>query len=495
LSDASRRLPLVLLFAALLVAFGASALSRRDQAGTDAILAKMSLAEARYRAALVKIGNLDPDGRDESDAALEDMEDAVAECTQQRGCDVSGLLVTYERLLKAAADGDAALAPQDDLDDGHGAMYAGGPATTTPGTLLDNRTHQFDEMVQYNPAIQAAIRRWLTDMRGSLLNSYDNYQYLRPQMWPTYEKAGLPEALLFGIMAKESAGKVHVRSRAGAAGLMQFMPATGYRFGLGVDATGFDTRFDPHAAAEASAAYLNERMAELDGNIELALAAYNGGEGRARRVFESSGRRGFWNADVYAQFPEETQDYVPMVIAAAWLFQHPREYGLDFDNVDSRPATLALQKPASIYELTICLGDSGTRDGFLRPLRNLNPRYEADSWLPAGTSLRATRRMVALYERNCVQGPRAALAQRLIQSDASSAIVHAGGRPAAKPAAVASAPVRPSHYSVQRGETLGSIARKFRCNTGNLARANGVKAPRYNIRPGQQLKLAGCAAL
>ena len=176
MSYASRRLPLVLLFAALLVAFGASALSRRDQAGTDAILAKMSLAEARYRAALVKIGNLDPDGRDESDAALEDMEDAVAECTQQRGCDVSGLLVTYERLLKAAADGDAALAPQDDLDDGHGAMYAGGPATTTPGTLLDNKTHQFDEMVQYNPAIQAAIRRWLTDMRGSLLNSSDNYQ-------------------------------------------------------------------------------------------------------------------------------------------------------------------------------------------------------------------------------------------------------------------------------------------------------------------------------
>ena len=428
MSYASRRLPLVLLFAALLVAFGASALSRRDQAGTDAILAKMSLAEARYRAALVKIGNLDPDGRDESDAALEDMEDAVAECTQQRGCDVSGLLVTYERLLKAAADGDAALAPQDDLDDGHGAMYAGGPATTTPGTLLDNKTHQFDEMVQYNPAVQAAIRRWLTDMRGSLLNSYDNYQYLRPQMWPTYERVGLPEALLFGIMAKESNGKVHVQSRTGAAGPMQFMYATGMRYGLGQDATGFDTRFDPTASAEASAEYLNDRLGELGGSVELALAAYNGGEGRAKRVYEKSGGRGFWNADVHAQFPEETQDYVPMVIAAAWLFLHQEEYGLDIDRVDARPAKLVLQKPASLYELTICLGDRGTRDGYLRTLRNLNPRYQADSWLPVGTNLNATVRVSRLYARQCVQGSRAAMAQRLMQSDANSAIVHGGAK-------------------------------------------------------------------
>ena len=58
---------------------------------------------------------------------------------------------------------------------------------------------------------------------------------------------------------------------------MQFMYATGRRFGLGPDGTGFDTRYDPRAAAEASAAYLNERMGQLNRSIELALAAYNGG--------------------------------------------------------------------------------------------------------------------------------------------------------------------------------------------------------------------------
>ena len=58
----------------------------------------------------------------------------------------------------------------------------------------------------------------------------------------------------------------------------------------------------------------------------------------------------------------------------------------------------------------------------------------------------------------------------------------------------ASTPARKSHYSVQRGETLSSISRKFQCSTRTLAAANGIRAPRYNIRPGQQLKLEGCSA-
>src|SRR3546814_20549962 len=78
-----------------------------------------------------------------------------------------------------------------------------------------------------------SIRRWLTDRRPSLMDSYENYEYLRQTMWPSFERAGLPEALLFGIMAKESNGKAHATSRAGAAGPMQFMYATGKRFGLG----------------------------------------------------------------------------------------------------------------------------------------------------------------------------------------------------------------------------------------------------------------------
>ena len=427
--SAGRLGPAIALVAALTMAFGASALSRRDQQAVDAINARMAAAEAAYREALVDIGNADPDGQKAADAALEDMEDAVLACAAQRGCETTTLLATYKRLLKSGADELFPGGADEELTPTGNAVVAAAPtganAGAGDGSLYDPAQHRFAEMVEFNPAVQAGIRRWLTDMRPQLLDSYVNYQHLRADMAPHFERAGLPEALLFGIIAKESNGKVHARSRAGAAGPMQFMHATGKRFGLGLDATGFDTRYDPGAAAEASAAYLLERMQELGGSIELALAGYNGGEGRARRVYQSSGGRGFWHADVYRQFPAETRDYVPMVIAAAWLYLHPKEYGLDFDRVYTRPAQLALRKPATIYELTICLGNAGTRDGYMRTLRNLNPRYEADSWLPAGTRLNATTRIARLYDRYCVQGPRAALAQRLVQSDAEAAIVQA----------------------------------------------------------------------
>jgi membrane-bound lytic murein transglycosylase D len=336
---------------------------------------------------------------------------------------------------------------------------------------------------------------------------------LRAVMWPEWEKRGLPEALLFGIMAKESNGRVHASSRAGAAGLMQFMPATGRRFGLGPDGTGFDTRFDARSAAEASASYMNERMGQLNRNIELALAAYNGGEGRAQRVFNQGGGQGFWTDSIYNQFPGETKDYVPMVIAAAWIFLHPQQYGVEFPKVNAQPATIRLARSTTIYELTICLGSAGTRDGYMRVLRNLNPRYEADGWIPAGTTINATTRIAGLYNRHCVNGPRADLARALITADVNAAIkrpqaasytgnVAVGdvqAMQAAAPAATAPvAPARPARrpaarsYKVAKGDTLGRIAARFQCEVPALARANGLRAPAYAIKPGQTLKLEGC---
>ena len=493
----------------------AQRVSARDKARIDTIEQRMAAAEKRYGDALLLVANADPKGSAEGDAALEDMEDVISECIAQKGCQVGTLLATYKRLLKKQADagGDDAEEAGDTLeaDPDHVApLVADVPEAARAAALLNDHRHAFDDMVEYNPAIQAGIRRWLTDMRPALLTSYENYMNLRAVMWPEWEKGGLPEALLFGIMAKESNGRVHASSRVGAAGLMQFMPATGRRFGLGPDGAGFDTRFDPRSAAEASAAYMNERMRGLNRNIEYALAAYNGGEGRAARIYRETGGQSFWTDSAYNQFPGETKDYVPMVIAAAWIFLHPQQYGVEFPKVNAQPATIKLAKSTTIYELTICLGSTGTRDGYMRALRNLNPRYEADGWIPAGTTINATTRIAGLYNRQCVSGPRADLARALITADLNAAIkrpdasytgnvavgdVQSMQSPAAAPVA---APPRPAprpaarSYKVAKGDTLGRIANRFQCELPALARANGLRAPGYAIKPGQSLKLEGC---
>ena len=427
-----RLVPAVVLALALVFpALDAQAQSRRDREAAQELAQRMGQAEARYREALVLVANADPRGSAEADAALEDMEDVLTACAALRGCAVPTLATSYKRLLKLQVDQEADVheVPDEELDHHVPALHREVPEAARAAALIgDDNRHDFDRMVEFNPAVQEGIRRWLTDMRGNFVTAYENYQYLRHRMWPHYERAGLPEALLFGILAKESGGRVHSVSRAGAAGPMQFMYSTGKRFGLGEDSSGFDTRYDPYAASGASVAYLDERMGELNRSIELALAAYNGGEGRARRIHRENPGKSFWHEDVYHQFPAESRDYVPMVIAAAWLFLHPKEYGLDLPKVSVRPAALVLEQPASIYQLTICLGNHNVREGYMRALRNLNPRYRADDVIPAGTTLMSTSRINTLYRRHCLDGRRAELARTLVSSDPAAAIV--GDEPA-----------------------------------------------------------------
>ena len=481
-----------LLFAAVVsTAFPAQS---RGNARVEALNQRMTAAEAQYNQALEDVDAGDDDARARADAALKQMEAVVADCGRTRGCDLPPILASYKRLLERPVLGGMG-DEDDDLDlDPVDVTGSAVPASAGADALLDERNRRFVQNVQFNPAVQAGIRRWLTDMRPALISSYENFQYLKPQMAPAFQHSGLPEALLFGILAKESNGKVHAVSRAGAAGPLQFMPATGRSFGLGNDGTGFDTRYDPRSASQAAASYLQRRYAELNNSIEMSLAAYNGGEGRALRVFQSSGGRSFWDSDVYNQFPAETRDYVPMVIAAAWLYLHPREYGLRWPRVPSNPASIRLQRPASLTELGICLGNARYNDGYLRALRNLNPRHGADTPLPAGTTLTVTTRIAGLYGRYCVQGERAEIARQLMASDARTAIVRVGDI-SPVPTTVATgkpAPAKTKTHAVRRGETLTQVAQQYQCDMRVLAKANGIKPPRYTVRPGQKLKLEGC---
>ena len=144
----------------------------------------------------------------------------------------------------------------------------------------------------------------------------------------------------------------------------------------------------------------------------------------------------------------------------------------------------------------------------MRALRNLNPRYEPDTRIAAGSQLRATAKIASLYSRNCINGPRAELARTLIAAEVSAAIVRSVGivdvgavtPVAGVPTTVATGEpklAKPKseqvrEYRVARGDNLGRIAKKFQCDMKKLAQANGLKAPGYSVKPGQELKLQGC---
>jgi membrane-bound lytic murein transglycosylase D len=453
---------------------------------------------AAIEADVARAGELAADGlaahaRDELSAAAQSLDaarkllaDAAARCTATPGCPGERIVAAQQAVIDAQTNaliGDHA-ADVADRGDGESELRSGagtGMAAeqARSARLLNGR--DLGEIIEVNEAVRAALEEWLTWMRPQLLDSWEHYQYMRHLMWPAYEQAGLPEALLFGILAKESGGRVHAVSRAGAAGPLQFMPATGRRYGLGWD-SGFDQRYDPAAATRANVAYLNDQLRLLNNDLELVLAAYNGGEGRLGRLSPGGSRR-FWEAAVFDRLPAETREYVPMVLAAAWIYLHPQDYGVVWPGIDPTPGAVKLERPKTLRELSVCLGQAGNPRGWFRTLRNLNPRIDPAVPQPVGTELALPASAAAAYAAQCVDGPMAATARAL----------HEARMPGAPPLPATAATGTRTHL-VRRGETLSSIARRYRCGEPRvIAVANGIRPPRYAIRAGQRLAIPPCA--
>ncbi|HEX5960363.1 MAG TPA: transglycosylase SLT domain-containing protein [Rhodanobacteraceae bacterium] len=453
------------------------------------LYARLDKASSQYDQALeqARHGN-DAQSQKTLGGALDALRSASDQCVNTAGCDTQRFLSAYDHALRLK-DGSF-LGTDDDglvLDDGDqdAADADSGVLTTLPQsqrTVQLLRDHKLSDLVATNGTVQAALQVWLTRLRPNLIRAYVDYEYLRYQMLPAFHKAGLPEAILFGLIAKESGGRVHAVSRSGAAGPLQFMPATGARFGLNT-VEGFDQRFDPTMAARATAAYFNEQLGQLNDNLALVLAAYNGGEGRIGRLAASTPDAGFWNPDVYFSLSPETREYVPMVLAAAWLFLHPHRYNLRFPRVDGSPGHVDLARAATLNELAVCLGnDDSARYGWYRTLRNLNPQMDPSDVQPEGTRVNLPRFLERAYKRSCVSGKWVALADQLQNAQLPASPVAAADPPAH----------RARHYTVRHGDTLSAIARRFDCDSAReLARENDLRLT-SNLRVGKRLRLQGC---
>ena len=133
----------------------------------------------------------------------------------------------------------------------------------------------------------------------------------------------------------ESGFKPHVYSNSGAAGLWQFMPATGKMFGLEQNGW-YDGRRNIVASTDAALDYL-QKLHGYFGDWQLALAAYNAGEGRVGRAIDKNKKAGkptdFWSLGL----PAETTAYVPKLLAISHVVSQSNHYGLTLRPIENKP--------------------------------------------------------------------------------------------------------------------------------------------------------------
>jgi membrane-bound lytic murein transglycosylase D len=147
----------------------------------------------------------------------------------------------------------------------------------------------------------------------------------------TLREKKLPVELAYVAML-ESGFNSMALSSAGARGLWQLMPATGVRFKLTVNGD-IDERTDPVKATEAASQYFRELIGMFGGksSVMLCMAAYNAGEGRIlnalRKIEDPMRNRDFWYMYRMGYLAEETNEYIPRVIALMIISEHPQQYG------------------------------------------------------------------------------------------------------------------------------------------------------------------------
>lgn len=304
-----------------------------------------------------------------------------------------------------------------------------------------------------NEHVEKEIKRFQGPEKRFLLESYERAGRFRPFILQALKDAGIPEELSW-LPLIESGFKVRALSRARALGLWQFIPSTGYKFGLTRDRW-VDERMDVSKSTHAAIAYLKE-LHNIFGDWSTVLAAYNCGEFRVLRLIRNQNINyldDFW--DLFRQLPYETARYVPRFLAALHIINNPEKFGVELDAPAEplRYEVVEVSKQVRLADVAKSLGVSKTE----MQLLNAELRYKV-------TPPKA-------YELKVPEGKRTTLVAKLDEI----------------PAYV---PPRTyyTHHRVRRGETLSHLADRYHTSIRAIMDANNLRRANY-VRVGQRLKI------
>lgn len=211
----------------------------------------------------------------------------------------------------------------------------------------------------------------------------------------------MPEELVF-LPIVESGFNLHAYSRAKAVGPWQFIAATAKRYGLVID-WWRDERKDPVKSTKAAAEYLKD-LYKMFGSWNLALAAYNAGEGRISKALKRSDAEDYWALLGTKQIRDETKEYVPRYIAATMIANTPEEYG--FSNLEYHEPLeydeVTITAPIDIEIIAKCAKCT------VKEIRELNPelrRWSTPPNVPKYT-IRIPAGTADLFQKNLAAIPK-----------------------------------------------------------------------------------------
>ncbi|HEX5708083.1 MAG TPA: transglycosylase SLT domain-containing protein, partial [Pyrinomonadaceae bacterium] len=229
-----------------------------------------------------------------------------------------------------------------------------------------------------NPLIQQYINFYQSRGRGTMETGLRRSGQFTSMARKIFREEGVPEDIVW-LGQVESAWRPTARSWAAASGLWQFIPSTGSRFGLRQTAW-VDERNSFEKATRASAKYLKWLHSRYN-NWELALGAYNTGEGNIDRAIRRAGSSNFW--DIYPYIANETRNYVPNILAVILIAKNPEKYGFRgvqrMTPIEKTYDTISVPSATSLHLL------ASLTDTSVDYLRSINPELRRDT-TPRGES-------------------------------------------------------------------------------------------------------------
>ncbi len=326
----------------------------------------------------------------------------------------------------------------------------------------------------YNQIVKNFILRYVQRGQKQVARMKRMSEYYFPIFEEALDRYGLPYELeLMPVI--ESALNPQAHSYMGAAGLWQFMPATGKRYGLEINSL-VDERMDPVKSTEAACRFL-KAMYDVFQDWNLVIAAYNCGSGNvSKAIHRAGGKRDFWS--IYPYLPRETRSYLPIFIAANYAMNYSDEHGICPAPPEKIMLTDTIQTTRRLHLEQV----SAKLDIPMDELRRLNPQYVRDI-LPGGTSyalcLPSEKAGLFIEQQDSIYAHKAdqLINNRRAEIDMAKVTDISG---AYRVNGV-------TYYTIKNGDTLGGIAKKFRCSVKQLKAWNGLKND--NIRAGRKLKI------